>query len=1118
MARLLLAWSLVLMVAAVALGQPAPSSARPTTSQVADSVVAAVEAGGDPAAALPESGVPDAWQVADELLRRERRAEAAALAEAVTGPGVAALAKHVSEPGVGKDQTAAYTARDQLIAALRGGDFEAAVGVEPTFTEPLSVVEIDLAFGRGVALGQLKRHAEAVAFLSAAGERAEAIGWLVRAREAFRRAGAYGYGQIEAPRVVEVTGRAIALSARLGDALSVAKLSLQLGHAIAMSGDAAGSGEAYARAQATFRELGDERGVAVASSMVATACLEQGLIDEAREGFGEAIGLQRRLGDRESLTISLSNLGLLELEAGRPRRSIELFAECIEVDRALGNRRGEAISRLNLGLAQMAVGDVEAGVGSYRSALQQFEASGDRYGAAKVRMALARTLRRRAEYDASLELLEHARAELVAIGALVDADSAVHQVGLVYLARGGLPEALSAFEEALASARSAGRASEVSSVLNSIGTAYAQLGDDARAVAAFTEAWEAAGEIGTRINLGNQLIPMGRLDEAEEHFQAVLGVAVESGQRRLERICRMSIGRLRTDRGDHEAALTAYREALENADATDALEDAVLALVRITEAETRIGRLAAAETAAARAAALLAEDPSPPLEVQLAMVGARLRLAEGQAAEAAAEALRGVELLPTLSSGLAEGEGAGLREAHADLFGVGLAAALRLDDVELALRFVEHSRAGSLREALGSRAALEAAVVPIELRRELNDAHAGAEAALNVLRRVKKLKERREARDAYDAARTRVRDAVARIEREVKAAAGVSAGVIDDLGTIQSRLAAGRTAVFYGEAAGSLCAIVVTRAEARIVDLGPTSAVDTAVAALQLQDRTVDPADAIAGLRALVIEPLKLPVEAKRVLVSPVAGLAYVPFALLLEDRVVVNVPSGTVHGLLAEREAVGGTDVLAFGDPDYGTHAGAGRRLMSLPGTRAEVEAIGTVTHLGSEATEAGFHVALAERSRWRAVHLACHGLVDPERPLRSALALSPTAADDGQLTCFELFGTDIDADLVVLSACQTGKGRVYRAEGIVGLTGAFLHAGARGVVCSLWDVDDAATSALMTKFYELWNAEPGQAADNPPLTAAEALRAAQAHVRAQDAWSHPAFWAPWVIWGGDR
>ncbi len=103
------------------------------------------------------------------------------------------------------------------------------------------------------------------------------------------------------------------------------------------------------------------------------------------------------------------------------------------------------------------------------------------------------------------------------------------------------------------------------------------------------------------------------------------------------------------------------------------------------------------------------------------------------------------------------------------------------------------------------------------------------------------------------------------------------------------------------------------------------------------------------------------------------------------------------------------------------------------------------------------------------------------------------------------------VPADLVVLSACETSRGKVVRGEGILGLTRAFMYAGSPRVICSLWKVDDAATAALMTAFYDLVRGAEGR----PPLPTAEALRRAQAAVRAEPRWRHPYYWAAWVLWG---
>jgi CHAT domain-containing protein len=214
---------------------------------------------------------------------------------------------------------------------------------------------------------------------------------------------------------------------------------------------------------------------------------------------------------------------------------------------------------------------------------------------------------------------------------------------------------------------------------------------------------------------------------------------------------------------------------------------------------------------------------------------------------------------------------------------------------------------------------------------------------------------------------------------------------------------------------------------------------------------------------------------------------------------------------VLLDDAALRGEGVLALGDPPAADPEAAsvyrgGEGLAPLPASRAEAQAIGDIVLIGDAATETGLLNAVASRPRWHAVHLACHGLVRADLPELSCLALGADADNDGFLTVLEVFRTKIPADLVVLSACETAKGKVYKAEGVIGLTRAFMLAGSPRVICSLWRVDDAATRELMTAFYKEWKGGAGAAA---------ALRKAQAHVASQEKWKDPYFWAAWQLWG---
>jgi CHAT domain-containing protein len=187
------------------------------------------------------------------------------------------------------------------------------------------------------------------------------------------------------------------------------------------------------------------------------------------------------------------------------------------------------------------------------------------------------------------------------------------------------------------------------------------------------------------------------------------------------------------------------------------------------------------------------------------------------------------------------------------------------------------------------------------------------------------------------------------------------------------------------------------------------------------------------------------------------------------------------------------------------------------LPGTRREVEALAALLPkdkvqllLGSEASEQRLDqlAAAGKLKDYRLLHFATHGALDSATPARSALLLASDRLPDaekqvregkkvytGRLAVGAVLGWQLDADLVALSACETGLGRRAGGEGLLGFVQALVRAGARSVLVSLWPVDDAATALLMTRFYQnLLGKREGLKA---PLGKAEALAEAKQWLR---------------------
>ncbi|MET0624673.1 MAG: CHAT domain-containing protein, partial [Pyrinomonadaceae bacterium] len=190
--------------------------------------------------------------------------------------------------------------------------------------------------------------------------------------------------------------------------------------------------------------------------------------------------------------------------------------------------------------------------------------------------------------------------------------------------------------------------------------------------------------------------------------------------------------------------------------------------------------------------------------------------------------------------------------------------------------------------------------------------------------------------------------------------------------------------------------------------------------------------------------------------------------------------------------------------------------RIPRLPATRREADAISQLAPPAARLEMLDFAANRAAATDpalgdYRFVHFATHGFLDSQHPELSGILLSmfdeQGRAQDGFLRAHEIFNLNLNADVVVLSACQTGIGKVVKGEGLVGLTRGFMYAGAPRVMVSLWSVNDAATAELMTRFYK------GVLIDK--RRPAQALQAAQVSMLNDKRFAAPFYWAAFTLQG---
>jgi tetratricopeptide (TPR) repeat protein len=697
---------------------------------------------------------------------------------------------------------------------------------------------------------------------------------------------------------------------------------------------------------------------------------------------------------------------------------------------------------------------------------------------------------------------------------------ALNNLGLVLEGLGEMPEAERSFREALGINRKAGASESEAVNLSNLGalaqaagryTAALELHAEAAALAARHpgEPWAAEQGRVARINQGVVLEKVGAHREALDLYKQMLAAGGELDPGRRAALL-VNTGVIYRNLGDPVKAEESFREAIaiyrrtgDVAGLSNAHLNLALAL------HLNLERTAEAETAYREALRLAGESGDRTEEIQDLFYLGRLLLDQhrwGEAEEVFRRCLAAAQ-----ASGSPEGrwsarEGLGrIARARGDLAGA-------LADFEAALGEIERVRAGLARGSRRAgyfgdkRAVYEAAVETLAELERRQPGRGWGERGLGIVQRAK-------VRDLLDALRGGGRPAAPLTAAALRGKVGEGA-VLE---------------YFLGES--DLYLWVIRPGSVRFHDLGPRRpALDAVAAVHRALSHGEEPApQTVAALSRLLLGPAgSLPRGDAPLRIAPDGALHYLPFeilpvagGLLVERAPVSYLPSASaLAGLGRSGPGDRGARLLGFGDPLL-ARAGGGNAtprellverfgLAPLPAATGELAVVGRL--LGGraaiftrgQATEGAFRAAVARGAR--VVHLATHAVID-ERPGRgAAILLTPTAEDDGLLSPEEIAGLDDRSDLTVLAACRTALGPGENGQALASLTGAFLAAGSRAVVATLWDVGDAATAVFMEQFY--WELSRG-------LTPAEALREAKRRLRADPRWSRQALWAGYVLIG---
>jgi CHAT domain-containing protein len=779
---------------------------------------------------------------------------------------------------------------------------------------------------------------------------------------------------------------------------------------------------------------------------------------------------------------------------------------------SIEDARGVFLTAYNLGYVAKELGDAGAAAQHWEQAAAAAARTGDRRGEAAALFAVARDggrdlARARDLFARALQLADEAGD--VRLGADTQHSWADHLfVGGVY------DEAIERLLDAARRYEQLGATSALGTVYNSLGRLYRAHGQNTAALEAQRTALafhEQTRDPRTLIQSLNAVAvtyhSLGDMAQARAHFERAIALAEESGLTSLLPFLRGNFGDLLMDVGDLDRGRQMIAEAALHAGPYAALRHAQLSRIHLALGR-RGDALAAADTAVT---ACPAAAPADCLRARSARAGALLAL--GRDADALADLDAAVRVVEDVRARLAPSDflKQGFSAAWEALYTQSIELKLRQAQVREALETTELARARSLLDLLASR--------------DLPTYQGRPRAALPL---------RGPALTSDAVASTPDVDALTRIAARLKSTmllywvgdAAVNIWVLQPDGRLHAESVP----------------VASTRLNTLIRSLSPSA--DEAGPAVrtrgsQLVPVVVKSRAAWTTLYDLLIAPIasRLPrTIGARLTIVPHGPLLQVPFAALrdpqgryLVERYSLHaVTSAAVLEFTAERRRTDARTAggLIVGDPTPLPRISGEPPLERLPGAREEARAIArllptarTTLLEAATAPEAAVRAAAPRRS---ILHFATHAIVRDSNPLGSFLALgSGKGSDaDGQLTAEEIYRLDLDADLVVLSACRSGGGAVA-SDGVAALARAFFYAGTASIVVSVWDVVDAPTSQLLPAFYRSWlgGADKDRALRAAQLRLIADLRAGKVRVPSPIGElvlpEDPIFWAGFVLLG---
>ncbi len=878
-------------------------------------------------------------------------------------------------------------------------------------------------------------------------------------------------------KAIEYQQQSLAIAREIKDRRGEGKALGGLGNAYDALGNYPKAIDYHQQSLAIKREIKDRRGEGNSLGNIGFAYYSLGDYPKAINYHQQSLAIFREIQDRNGEDKALGGLGNAYDALGNYPKAIDYHQQSLAIAREIQDRQSEGQSLGSLGLAYYSLGDYPKAIDYHQQSLAIAREIQDRRGEGISLGNLGIVYRALGDYSKAIEYQQESLLIARKIKYRQGEGAALRGLGNAYYVLGDYPKGIDYHQQSLAIARDIKDRRGESMALGNLGNAYYVLGDYPKAIdyhqqrlAIAQEIKDSFGESQSLGNLGNTYYLLGDYPKAIDYYQQSLAIAREIKDRQGEGNSLGNLGNAYDALGDYSKAIDYHQQSLAIArELKDRLSEGI-SLNNLGFTFYEQGKLAVAENTL----------------------------------------IEGIKVYESLRNrDLKDGEKVLIFETQRNTYNTLQKVLIAQNKTDAALEISERGRGRAFVELLASRLS------------------ANPKEQFPTPPNIAEIKQIAKSQNTTLVQYSIIYDEFKVQGKQETKESELYIWVIKPTGEVTFRKSDLKP-LWQKENTNLTQLVDNTRDSMGVIDM------ITRHGALKPQkterNNQTDQTQNLKQLHKLLIQPIAkyLPNNPnEKVIFIPQNSLFLAPFPALQDDKgkyliekhTILTAPSIQVLDLTRQQKLgskkqreVAAAKSLIVGNPTMPSVSlkpgDEKTKLRPLQGAEKEAKIIASLPLLNSKAligNAATETAVVAKMPQAKYIHLATHGLFDDLRGLGSAIALAPSNQDDGLLTAEEIFNfkQKLNADLVVLSACDTGRGKIT-GDGVIGLSRSFISAGVPSVIVSLWSVDDGSTAFLMTKFYQNLERNPDKA---------KALR--EAMLETKKRYSQPLQWAAFTLIG---